>query len=51
MPNMIWRSRPEPIWEATALVIQEKNLWASSGHAATHSASRVNEASRTHAYR
>jgi hypothetical protein len=51
MPNMIWRSRPEPTWEATAPVIQEKNLSASSGQAATHNASRVNDASRTQEYR
>ena len=51
IPNMIWRSWPGPICEATAPVIHEKNLRASSGHAATHSASRVNDASRTHAYR
>jgi hypothetical protein len=48
---MICRSLPWPICDAAAPVIQEKNLIASSGHAATHSASSVNEASRTHAYR
>jgi len=51
MPNMICRSEPESICEATVPVIQEKNLVASSGHAATHRACSVKLASRTQAYR
>src|SRR6266511_999678 len=51
IPNMICRSEPPSICEATVPVIHEKNLFASSGQAATHRASSVKLASRTHAYR
>ncbi len=48
MPNMIWRSEPRPTDAAAEVVTYSKKSSASSGHAATHSASMVKLASRTH---
>ena len=49
MPNMICRSPSCSSDPAANAVMESKNSFASSGHAATHSASIVNDASRTHA--
>ena len=51
MPNMICRDLPGPIAEAAAVVMNAKKSSASSGHAATQSASMVKLASRTQEYR
>ena len=51
MPNMICSSAPRRISDAAAPAMKSKNFFASSGHAATHSAWIVKLASRTHAYR
>jgi hypothetical protein len=47
IPNMICRSSPRRSWDAPASARKVKNLFASSGQAATHNASMVRLASRT----